>query len=66
MEQLFGLMMGLGVAFGAARLIRERLSPADEDETDGPMGYLSLLTLFVVMPWAMLWTETRRLTPRKS
>lgn len=59
MEQLFGLMMGLGVAFGAARLIRCRLSPPDEDETDGPLGYLSLLALFVVMPWENLYKTVR-------
>lgn len=53
MEQLFGLMMGFGVALGFARIAR-RLPPPIEDEPAGPLRYVSLLFLFLAIWWQNL------------
>jgi hypothetical protein len=59
MEQLFGLLMGLGVALGVVCLLRGRLIPAKEDEANGPLRTVAPLFLFVVMMWENLFKNVR-------
>ena len=55
MEQLFGLLMGAGVALGLARLAALNLTPPKEDATPGRSRPSSkdaaVLLLLVVIPW---------------
>ncbi|MFN0124558.1 MAG: hypothetical protein ACKV2V_29000 [Blastocatellia bacterium] len=51
MEQLFGLLMGAGVAICVARLVSRRLASPLEDETKGWSRNAALLFLLVVIPW---------------
>ncbi|MBI1766077.1 MAG: hypothetical protein HYR56_32130 [Acidobacteria bacterium] len=51
MEQLFGLLMGAGVALGLARLASLNLAPPEEDATKGCSHDAALLFLLVVIPW---------------
>lgn len=67
MEQLFGFIMGLGVALGFARAARN-VAPPVEDETPGSLHFVSLLFLLIVMQWENLqrnvqtWTTGNYLT----
>lgn len=67
MEQLFGLLMGLGVALGVQRLVRDNLRPVETEPFGKPLRYFSLLVLLVVMPWENLsrnvsaWTQQGQL-----
>ena len=51
MEQLFGLLMGAGVALGIARLASRNLVPPEEDDTKAWSRDAALLFLLVVIPW---------------
>lgn len=53
MEQLFGFVMGLGVALGFAQLAK-RLSPLNEDEAPGALRFVALAFLFIAMQWENL------------
>lgn len=62
MEQLFGLIMGLGVAIGFSRIAKHSVSP-EEDQVPGRLRAVALWFLLIVMPWENLhknvqtWTE---------
>jgi hypothetical protein len=66
MEQLFGFIMGLGVALGFARAARH-VPPSSEDEEPGSLRLISLLFLLIAMWWETLprnvqtWTEGNQL-----
>ncbi len=66
MEQLFGFVMGLGVARGFARLAKN-LSPPMEDEEGGSLRFLALMFLLIAMQWENLsknlkdWTASQTL-----
>ena len=51
MEQLFGLLMGAGVALGVARLTALNLAPSEEDDIKGWSRDAALLFLLLVIPW---------------
>ena len=51
MEQLFGLLMGAGIALGIARLASLNLAPPEEDDTKGWSRDAALLFLLFVIPW---------------
>ena len=53
MEQLFGLIMGLGVALGFARAAKT-VAPLEEDAEPGSLRFGSLLFLLIAMPWENL------------
>lgn len=55
-EETFGLLMGLAIAFGALRLLRGGLAPAEED---APRKPLDCYAVFVVIV-ALLWMNVRR------
>ena len=62
MEQLFGLIMGLGVglAFLSRRAgIRQRLAPPAEDQSPGKLNTVALLFLLLVMMWSNLSKNVR-------
>ena len=59
MEQLFGLIMGFGVAVGALRLVRDRLAPPQDDRSPGALAYVAPLFLLVVMMWENLFKNVR-------
>jgi len=54
MEQLFGLIMGLGVSLVFLRCLRPKLSPPDEDQGGGVLNTIGLIFLLLVMMWANL------------
>jgi hypothetical protein len=54
MEQLFGLIMGIGVGLAFLRRIRPKLAPPDEDKSSGDLNTVGLLFLLLVMMWANL------------
>ena len=69
MEQLFGLIMGFGVALGFARLTK-KLSPPIEDDagpSSGALRLVALAFLLIAMPWETLhkniadWTKANTL-----
>ncbi len=51
MEQLFGLIMGAGVAFGISRMTKLKLAPPAEDESNGWSRDAALLFLLLAIPW---------------
>lgn len=55
MEQIFGLLMGAGIAFGLSRLAALHLAPPKEDNTPGRSRPIAanaaVLLLLVVIPW---------------
>ena len=55
MEQLFGLIMGLGVGFTFLRGARRKLVPPEEDQTGGYLNTVALLFLLLVMMWSNLF-----------
>jgi hypothetical protein len=59
MEQLFGLIMGLGVSCAFLRAMRRRLASPQEDQTGGYLNTVALLFLLVVMMWANLFKNVR-------
>lgn len=58
MEQGFGLIMGVGVGLAFVPLAA-RLGPAADDEPDGPLRWVALVFLFVVMMWENLFKNVR-------
>lgn len=50
MEQLFGFIMGGGVAWGFARAA-QTVAPPEEDEAPGNLHWVSLLLLLLAIPW---------------
>jgi len=54
MEQLFGLIMGAGVAWGAAQLLAQQLEPPEEDTSSRRLNLIALLFLLAVMMWENL------------
>ncbi|MBL8207203.1 MAG: hypothetical protein JNM09_23420 [Blastocatellia bacterium] len=66
MEQLFGFVMGFGVAWGFARLAKA-LSPPNEDDAPGTLRFMALAFLLIAMPWENLhknvadWTKANTL-----
>lgn len=51
MEQLFGLLMGAGVALGIARIAKLNLASPEEDGSNGWSRNAAVLFLLVVIPW---------------
>lgn len=60
MEQGFGLIMGLGVGLGFARVARAPLAPPVEDAPSGPLRLIAPLFLLGPMLWESLWKTVRR------
>jgi len=58
MEQLFGLIMGLGVGTAFLRYVRPKLAPPQE-ETRGKLSTIALLFLLLVMMWSNLFKNVR-------
>ena len=54
MEQLFGLIMGIGVGLVFLRRLRPKLVPPTEDRDVGNLNTIGLLFLLIVMMWANL------------
>lgn len=54
MEQLFGLIMGLGVGLVFLRRLKQKLSPPDENRAGGNLTTVGLLFLLIIMMWANL------------
>jgi hypothetical protein len=54
MEQLFGLIMGIGVGLVFLRRLRPKLIPVSEDQSRGNLNTIGLLFLLLVMMWANL------------
>jgi hypothetical protein len=54
MEQLFGLIMGIGVSLAFLRWIRPKLATPAEDQSGGKINTIGLLFLLIVMMWANL------------
>jgi hypothetical protein len=59
MEQLFGLVMGLGVAIVFLEKVSPRLSPPPEDVEDTNPDTFALLFLLVIMMWLNLSKNAR-------
>jgi len=55
MEQLFGLIMGLGVGYTFLRGVRRKLVPPEEDPPGGYLNTVALLFLLLVMMWSNLF-----------
>jgi hypothetical protein len=54
MEQLFGLIMGLGVGMAFLRRFRRKLTPPAEDQSGGNLNTVGLIFLLIIMMWANL------------
>lgn len=59
MEQLFGLIMGLGTGLAFLRYVRAKLAPPAEDQSDGKLNTVALLFLLLVMMWSNLSKNVR-------
>ncbi len=59
MEQLFGLVMGIGVGLAFLRGVRRRLLPPVEDQESGNLNTVALLFLLLVMTWSNLFKNVR-------
>jgi len=59
MEQLFGLIMGLGVAAVFLRSVRSKLAPQVQNEANGQLNLLAWLFVLVVMMWSNLHKNVR-------
>lgn len=59
MEQLFGLVMGIGVGLAFLRGVRRRLAPPIEDQESGNLNTVALLFLLLVMTWSNLFKNVR-------
>lgn len=55
-EESFGLLMGLAIALGAARLLRGGMAPAEEDTPRKPLDIFSVFVVII----ALLWMNVRR------
>lgn len=58
MEQLFGLIMGAGVGWGARSFLRQQpdvvLEPPAEDQPGRRMNLIGLIFLLIILPWKNL------------
>jgi hypothetical protein len=54
MEQLFGLIMGVGVGLAFLQRLRPKLIPPAEDRSGGKLNTVGLLCLLIIMMWANL------------
>ncbi len=63
-EQGFGLLMGLGIAFGILRLLKGHLPPPQEDTNERKLNELSTLGLLVPILWFNLHKNVDRWTER--
>lgn len=59
MEQLFGLIMGIGVGLVFLRFLRRNLIPPDEDKSSGSLNTIGLVFLLIVMMWNNLYKNVR-------
>ncbi|MHC4533215.1 MAG: hypothetical protein ACYS6K_04615 [Planctomycetota bacterium] len=59
MEQLFGLIMGLGVGLAFLRFLRRNLIPPEEDRSAGSLNTIGLVFLLIVMMWNNLYKNVR-------
>lgn len=60
MEQLFGLVMGIGVALVFLRAMRQKLRPPAEDQEDRNLNTVALLFLLLIMMWSNLHKNIRK------
>jgi len=60
MEQLFGLIMGIGVALVFLRSVRQKLRPPAEDQESRNLNTVALLFLLLVMMWSNLHKNVRK------
>jgi hypothetical protein len=51
MEQLFGLIMGLGIGLAFLRRLRPKLAPPKEDQSGGNLNTIGLIFLLIIMMW---------------
>jgi hypothetical protein len=59
MEQLFGLIMGLGVGLVFLRPVRRNLAPPAEDKSSARLNTVGLLFLLLVTMWSNLYKNVR-------
>jgi hypothetical protein len=59
MEQLFGLIMGIGVGWAFLRFLRRNLIPPEEDKSGGILNTIGLVFLLIVMMWNNLYKNVR-------
>lgn len=59
MEQLFGLIMGIGVGLAFLRSVRRRLRPPVEDQESRNLNTVALMFLLLVMMWSNLFKNVR-------
>ncbi len=59
MEQLFGLVMGLGIGVAFLRYVRPKLASTIEDEDGGRLNIVALLFLLLIMTWSNLFKNVR-------
>ncbi|MHC4519724.1 MAG: DUF2339 domain-containing protein, partial [Planctomycetota bacterium] len=59
MEQLFGLIMGLGVGAAFLGRLRRKLVPPAEDQTAGHLNTVAAVFLLIVMMWSNLYKNVR-------
>ena len=62
MEQLFGLIMGIGLGLAFLRGVRKRLAPPTEDQQSANLNTVVLLFLLLVMTWSNLLKNVRNWT----
>jgi len=67
MEQLFGLIMGIGVGLAFLRRVKPKLACPAEDQSGGNLNTIGLLFLLIIMMWANLhknvinWTKGKHI-----
>ena len=59
MEQLFGLIMGIGVGLAFLRFLHRNLIPPEEDRSAGSLNTIGLVFLLIVMMWDNLHKNVR-------
>ena len=59
MEQLFGMIMGIGVGLAFLLWVRRKLAPPEEDQESGSLNTVGLLFLLLVMMWNNLYKNVR-------
>jgi hypothetical protein len=59
MEQLFGMIMGIGVGLVFLRCVRRNLVPPAEDKSSGNLNTVGLVFLLIVMMWSNLYKNVR-------
>jgi hypothetical protein len=59
MEQLFGLIMGIGVGLAFLRWLRRKLVTPAQDQSSGNLNTVALVFLLIVMMWSNLYKNVR-------